>query len=354
MINMSDTPKSEKNSLLKISIVIFLGAVFTLSIAFLVKSSMPNSSSSVADLTLALSKCRGAGADKCIAKNSVLIGKMQSPATGLNAAKLLLESRRDLRDGCHSLIHEIGKQFYVEFKDEAMVKNNSWCSYGYYHGLMQSYGEDNLDTLISYARKLCNKVEGKLTDDCMHGIGHAAYTNLLSIPKSLAICSEISEDSFASSCADGTIMEEIMKSPNGLLTSGFSVKDCIYFDNNAVISGCAKGMSQQNVNLGLDLTQSCSHFTDETIYKSCAHGFGMSLAGNQASGSSFGTTKNQYQECGEIETCVDGFGWISYMYFLDVEKASNLCTEYFRKSYLESCIETVILASRNDKNELSN
>jgi hypothetical protein len=350
---MSNNANKDNKNILKISIVILLGAVFTLSIAFLVKSTMPNSSGSIAEITLALSKCRGAGADKCIAKNSVLIGKMETPSTGLNAAKLLLESRRDLRDGCHTLIHEIGKQFYNEFKDGAMVENNSWCSYGYYHGLMQSYGEDNLDSLITYARKLCNKVEGKLTDDCMHGIGHAAYTNLLSIPKSLAICSEISEESFASSCADGTIMEEIMKSPNGLLSSGFSVKDCIYYDNNAVVAGCAKGMSQQNVNLGLDVTQSCSHFTDETIYKSCAHGFGMSLAGNEASGSSFGTSKNQYNECGEIETCTAGYGWISYMYFLDIDKASNLCREYFREANLKSCVDTAILASKNDSNEIN-
>lgn len=336
-----------KNSNSKILIII-LSIFFTLSVGYIFNSFLLNKNTDISKYSNALNNCSGNNASRCISSLATAIGKIKSPKDGLEAVKILIESRRDLKNGCHSLTHDLGNFFYDSFGEQAIVPGHAWCSYGYYHGLMQRYGKNNLDNIVQYAKDLCKKVEGILNDDCLHGIGHAAYTNLLSIPSSLEICNSIEEYDFALTCSDGVIMEEFMNSNNGLLTSGFSVTDCLTYDNQAVQAGCAKAMAQQNVNIGLDLNSSCEIFNKE-IATQCSSGYGSSLAGNLASGSSFKITDNQILSCNESDSCAQGFGWISYMYFLDTERAKQLCVANFsNKKTLDTCLLSSKQAKENE------
>lgn len=336
----------DRNS--KIIILSVLAIFFTLSVGYIVNVFFLSPKSDSSNFKIALNNCSGSSSSKCIATYATAIAEVEGTAKSLDLVKLLINSRRDLKNGCHSLTHDLGNAFYERFNDKAIVPGHAWCSYGYYHGLMQSYGKDNLDSIVDYAKKLCKKVEGILNDDCLHGIGHAAYTNLFSIDKSLLICDKISEYDFALTCSDGVIMEEFMNSSNGLLSSGFEVNDCLNYDNKAVQAGCAKAMAQQNVNIGLSLEESCSIFSED-ISNQCTSGYGSSLAGNIASGSTFTITDRQIKSCDNSDGCAQGFGWIAYMYFLDYNKAIELCENNFKnKNYLNTCISSAKLAKDNE------
>lgn len=338
--------KNDRKS--KIVILSFLAILFTLSVGYIVNVFLLSPKSNSSNYKIALNNCSGSNASKCIATYATAIGELEGTEKSLDLVKLLINSRKDLKNGCHSLTHDLGNAFYERFSDKAIVPGHAWCSYGYYHGLMQSYGKGNLSGIVDYAKDLCKKVEGVLNDDCLHGIGHAAYTNLFSIDKSLLICDKIKEYDFALTCSDGVIMEEFMNSTNGLLTSGFEVKDCLNYKNKAVQAGCAKAMAQQNVNIGLSLEESCYIFSED-ISNQCTSGYGSSLAGNIASGSTFTITEKQIKSCDNSDGCAQGFGWIAYMYFLDYKKANDLCENNFKNiKYLNTCINSAKLAKDNE------
>lgn len=340
--------ENNKDRYSKVIVLSILAIFFTLSVGYIVNVFFISPKSDISNYKIALNNCSGNSSNKCIATYATAIAEVEGTAKSLDLVKLLINSRRDLKNGCHSLTHDLGNAFYERFNDKAIVPGHAWCSYGYYHGLMQSYGKDNLDNIVEYAKKLCKKVEGVLNDDCIHGIGHAAYTNLFSIDKSLLICDKISEYDFALTCSDGVIMEEFMNSSNGLLSSGFEVNDCLNYDNKAVQAGCSKAMAQQNVNIGLSLEESCLIFSED-ISNQCTSGYGSSLAGNIASGSTFTITDRQIKSCDNSDGCAQGFGWIAYMYFLDYNKAIELCENNFKnKNYLNTCISSAKLAKDNE------
>lgn len=338
-----------KNKLLNILLISTFSILLTFSIGFIIKILFLSSDNNIIfDYKRELSNCSGADSGKCIARYSVNIAKIEGVDRSLDYVKKLIDSRVDLNKGCHSITHYIGNAFYNSFSDDAIIPGHAWCSYGYYHGLMQEHGKLNLDNIIEYATNLCNKAEGFLSDDCMHGIGHATYSNLLSINKALDICNKISKYDFALTCSDGVIMEEFMSSPNGLLTSGFEVIDCLYYNNKAVQAGCGKAMAQQNVNSGLSLDESCNIFSEDIINQ-CSNGYGSSLAGNIASGSTYKVTANQIKSCNKSDGCAQGFGLIAYNYFRDYNKAVVLCKNNFKNNrVLNNCISSAKLAQDSE------
>ncbi len=293
-----------------------------------------------------MARCNGINSASCIGDAAISIARADGPDAGLGAVRMLLQSRPDIREGCHSVAHEVGNRFYEEYGDEAIVPGNNWCSWGYYHGLMQTYSEGGLDGLVDYATDLCNKVDGTLTTDCMHGVGHAAYANLRDIGKSMPVCEQLSGD-LAMTCADGIVMEELFISPNGRLTSAFTPKDCLYYTNPDVVAGCARGLTSDMVQAGADLQASCAAF-DGSVYNVCANGFGSALAGNELSGTSAQLNPAMFTTCAADTACAGGYGWISYMYLIDTDRALAACERYFRGDGLTACAESVNLASKRE------
>jgi hypothetical protein len=294
--------------------------------------------SGVAEISAAgsMARCNGTNAATCVGETALAIAEQEGVAAGLDAVRMLLETRPDIREGCHSVAHEVGNAFFERYGEQAIVPGHNWCSWGYYHGLMQTYSEDGTDGLVDYAKQLCNKVDGSLTVDCIHGVGHAAYMNLRAIAPSLTIC-ETLEGDLATTCADAVIMEELFLSPNGRLTSGFTPQDCLTSSNPDVVAGCARGLTSDQVLKGLDLQASCGVFTG-TAFASCTDGYGSALAGNELSGSSAPLNSAMYTSCSAELGCAAGYGWIAYMYLIDSGRAEAACQRNFSGPGLESCL----------------
>jgi hypothetical protein len=92
----------------------------------------------------------------------------------------LYKSEPNFAQTCHSLAHKIGEKAYAQFKtgdDFKLSEKTAYCSYGFYHGFMETLLINTKD--ISEAGAFCDYVDKKLrhiTGDaklsCYHGIGH--------------------------------------------------------------------------------------------------------------------------------------------------------------------------------------
>lgn len=295
----------------------------------------------------ALAACQPGDQGTCVAQAAVQIAEEQSPADGLNAVRILLETRPDLQQGCHIIAHEVGKKFLFAFGDGAIVPGHEWCSFGYYHGLMQTYGEDNPSELVPYATKVCSAIAPSPSVDCMHGLGHASYVAAGSLREAMKICEGI-DGLFATTCADAVIMEDIFSSNNGRMVTAFAPQDCLAYSNPNVLSGCARGLTAELTKQGLDLEASCSVYSDADVYASCADGYGSSIAGNYLSGSG-SSTSGQLASCAGSEPCARGFGWIGFMYQLDKQAAENACRELMAGSNVAACIASVGAAANHEQ-----
>lgn len=333
---------NRRNNLL---LVVLLVTTLLLSAGAAVIALRPSGVSEVSAATL-MTRCSGTNAASCISEAAIAISDKDGPAAGLEAVRMLLQSRPDIQQGCHTVAHEVGNRFFERFGADAIVPGHTWCSWGFYHGLLQKFSENDVSGLVEYATDLCSKVDGKLTTDCMHGVGHAAYVNLREIGPAMEICEQLTGD-LAATCADAVIMEEIFLSPNGQLTSGFSPADCLTFSNPDVVGGCARGLTSDQVQNGASLEQSCGMFSGDA-YGSCVDGYGSSLAGNDLSGSSALLTPAMFESCAADTGCAAGYGWIAYMYLVDLDRAVAACERKFTGAGLEACTASSQRASTRE------
>jgi hypothetical protein len=294
-----------------------------------------------------MAACDASNAGNCVSSAALNLARQNGPAEGLNAVRLVLESRPDLQQGCHVVAHEVGKKFHEAFGDQAIVPGNDWCSFGYYHGLMQTFGTTNFGGLADYAVKICSTIASTPQVDCMHGLGHAAYTALNSLRDAMGVCSDLATD-FAVTCADAVIMEDIFASNNGRMVTSFTPQDCQSYPNPNVVAGCARGLTAELTKAGLDLPQTCGIYADSVIVATCADGFGASLAGNLLS-ASFPVLESQFTTCAESGNCSSGFGWISFMYTLDKVRAELLCREKMAGIHTASCLGAVTNAAEREQ-----
>jgi hypothetical protein len=323
---------------LVITLLISAGAAFVA----LKPSSVP-----VSTAGSSLAKCPANDNGVCVASAAIEIAQEKGPVEGLNAVRIILETRQDLLQGCHIIAHEVGKRFLATFGDEAIVPGNEWCSFGYYHGLLTSFGQGNLEGLVGYANKVCSSIEPTPSEDCMHGLGHASYVATDSLRDAMVFCEDL-EAKFATTCADAVIMEDIFASNNGRMMTSFSPEDCMSLANTSVQAGCARGLTAELSKQGLDLPRSCGVYTNESIYSYCADGFGGSLAGNYLSGSG-SATPAQLSSCAEDSTCSTGFGWIAYMYQLDLNAIESVCREVMAGSNVEECVNSARSAAKHEQ-----
>ena len=294
-----------------------------------------------------LAKCPANDNGICIASAAIEIAQDKGPAEGLSAVRIVLESRPDLLQGCHIIAHEVGKRFLSTFGDEAIVPGNDWCSFGYYHGLLTSFGQDNVEGLVTYAYKVCSIIASTPSEDCMHGLGHASYEATGSLRDAMVFCEDL-EAKFATTCADAVIMEDIFVSNNGRMMTAFSPTDCLSLANTSVQAGCARGLTAELSKQGLDLAGSCGVYKIKSIYNYCADGFGGSLAGNLLSGSG-SATPAQMASCAGDTVCSTGFGWIAYMYQIDLNAIESVCREQMAGMYVEDCVESARAASKHEQ-----
>lgn len=327
-------------------LTVALGVVTLVSATITLVAFMP-SSNPLGGSSAALAACTQTNAEECIPTAALAIAELDGPADGLRAVRVLLETRPELAQGCHDVAHQLGKGFRDAFGDDAVVPGNEWCSYGYYHGLMQAVGEANPAGLVAYAGKLCSQIENTPTPDCMHGLGHAAYTSLGSIAEAMSVCEEV-RGNFARTCADAVLMEDVFSGENGRMASKMEPGDCLTYRNIDVRAGCAAAMSGEMSRQGSDLGGSCSMFSEPGVYSSCAYGYGSSVVGNFLSGNEGGTAR-QIASCATNEECSKGFGWISYMYQLDRAKAEKTCRDVLGGGGVDACLFSLREAVAHEK-----
>jgi hypothetical protein len=295
----------------------------------------------------ALAACTANDAETCIPAAALAIAEADGAADGLRAVRVLLETRPELAQGCHDVAHELGKGFRAAFGDDAVVPGNEWCSYGYYHGLMQSAGAEDPAGLVAYAEQLCSRIENTLSADCMHGLGHAAYSTSSSITDAMAVCEGVT-GMYARTCADAVIMEDTFTGGTGRMRTPMTPQDCVAFTNVDVRAGCAYGLSGELSRQGLELDGACDAYTERGVYEICTEGYGSSVAGNYLSGN-VGGAAEQIASCAANESCSTGFGWISYMYQLDRGKAEQVCREVLGRAGTEACLLSVGKAAEHEK-----
>ncbi len=88
----------------------------------------------------------------------------------------------DFKYYCHGLVHKLGEKAYYlfsEHKNFTLPEKVSYCSFGFYHGFMQTLLHETND--LSVARDFCNYAYDKMKNvsadtlgKCYHGIGHGA------------------------------------------------------------------------------------------------------------------------------------------------------------------------------------
>lgn len=123
---------------------------------------------------------------------------------------------------CHDFGHRLGEMAYGLFfqrNDFALTPKTSYCSYGFYHGFMESLLSETGD--LRKTGEFCDYVDKKLakkapdaTLQCFHGIGHGAIDISATeknwgneeaiIDSALKLCEEVSSTpAQASRCATG-------------------------------------------------------------------------------------------------------------------------------------------------------
>lgn len=144
---------------------------------------------------------------------------------GVDGALSMLAAAYDrdpsFSDTCHDLTHYIGKEAYgmfVKKRDFRVTPKTAYCSYGFYHGFMETLVSRQGD--MQLAREFCQYVDRQITKEspdavyqCFHGIGHGTVNNhneatwgneQAMIDPALALCEQVAVSAEERSrCATG-------------------------------------------------------------------------------------------------------------------------------------------------------
>jgi hypothetical protein len=123
--------------------------------------------------------------------------------------------------GCHRVAHRIGSASLARNHGDVartFAEGSSSCFSGYYHGVLErsllsvkSYDPQALGAVV---RGLCTDVQQHMSMwfayQCLHGLGHGLMiTTGYDLPRSIAVCHELSTTWETTSCNGGVFMENI-------------------------------------------------------------------------------------------------------------------------------------------------
>jgi hypothetical protein len=114
------------------------------------------------------------------------VAQLQGIKPSLNLLVAYSEKDPDFIRECHIMLHTIGKNSYLLYsqgKDFTIDSKVTYCTYGYYHGVMETILQKTNND-YSKARDFCSyindqlKKEGvDLSSECYHGIGHGGVND---------------------------------------------------------------------------------------------------------------------------------------------------------------------------------
>ncbi len=115
---------------------------------------------------------------------------------------------------CHSIAHDIGHKGYDKYKNftEALKYEDSVCSDGYLHGVIEEHFGELSDTtkILAEMKNICIGI--REIARCYHGVGHAVmYYTKNDLPKAIEICSSYSAKTRSrGNCYEGMFMENFL------------------------------------------------------------------------------------------------------------------------------------------------
>jgi hypothetical protein len=126
----------------------------------------------------------------------------------------LNNSNATVRQYCHSLVHDLGREAYEQTAGnlgKIFTEGTTTCWSGFYHGALERAFGKTTD-LAKTAQGICtseNGVSGTfLNYQCLHGLGHglsARFDN--EIFSALAVCEQLDSEYSQKSCYGGVFME---------------------------------------------------------------------------------------------------------------------------------------------------
>ena len=174
---------------------------------------------------------------ECWQRQTGEVLKKKGIEAALDLVATLYEENSDFAASCHNVIHELGHAsygIYAKSKKFTPTSKTAFCSYGFYHGFMDSLVLDTADA--TKARDFCLFIKGRLGSEapdaylqCFHGIGHGALKlsanktrgdERVMLPSAIQFCEKAAEKELERlRCASGifnTIASAYPKNEYGL------------------------------------------------------------------------------------------------------------------------------------------
>lgn len=173
----------------------------------------------------------------------------------------LYESHEAFRDSCHDVAHTLGYaayDLYAQGEPIILTGKTSYCSYGFYHGFMETMLLESGD--VSEAQEFCEEA-GRLLDEettnakfaCYHGIGHGVVDGgdprdwgnpQALIAPGIEMCDQVnSEEPYFYRCMSGAFNSLAIMYQNEDYGLSFSADDnpfdiCTHWDEERVQRPC--------------------------------------------------------------------------------------------------------------------
>jgi hypothetical protein len=133
----------------------------------------------------------------------ILLQAQKDPAAAIAALKNFIETNPSYMNQCHEIAHEIGHIAYENFDENAFTFKDPFCGGGYLHGLLEAATIfDESMSLKDIVHTVCS---GEIEESCLHGLGHAIYQSVESVPTAISYCDMIRSKN--KDCYDGVFME---------------------------------------------------------------------------------------------------------------------------------------------------
>lgn len=158
---------------------------------------------------------------QCFADEIILLAQNIGITPAIRRASEVLSSSPGLQNECHAIMHSIGEEAYVLYKNGApldVTPSITMCTYGFYHGFINSAVLE--EGSFEPAQAFCAYVNAELSSqgieseaECYHGFGHAVVDDHVSTEfltakevaeQALLLCGDLSsEDLHYINCASG-------------------------------------------------------------------------------------------------------------------------------------------------------
>lgn len=154
----------------------------------------------------------------CLREPLLALIQMRKVDVALHALNDVVKEQKYL-PMCHGVAHELGRSSYRVYGDvaTALAAGEPMCSGGYFHGVLegaaQAMGSARFLTVFP---TLCDSVTKEDLEQCIHGLGHAAYT---ASPDDLTVgdrhCTTLKPrgDEVYESCLEGMFMGWVPEQP---------------------------------------------------------------------------------------------------------------------------------------------